>query len=606
MARVAPVLQEDRVELSAEEQKQAQARSLKLLRSVLRPLKKQLILTLVLVVVSVGLTTALPLLLSYGIDNTITPLVEGHSGPVTLVVALYFAAAVLAGLTLYANVVLTTKVSQRALFDLRKRMFGHAQRLSVQFHETYTSGRVVSRLTSDLETLKSFLDSGLSQLASTLLSMVFTVAALVLLDWRAGVGLLVAAVPIYFLTRWFRKHSALAYRAQRVVNAQLIGRFVETFTGIRAVKAFRYEPQARSAYGNIAEDFRVKVMDSIKVNGIFMPSLTAIGNVFLGAVMIIGGYAVLGGSIQVGTLLALAIYANRVFEPVMALSDFYNLFQSAVSALEKVSSFLEEEPSVAEPDHPVTRESKPSGDVLFDNVSFSYLPGRPALHPLDLHVPAGQQVALVGKTGAGKSTVAKLIARFYDVSSGRLLLDGVDIRDLSDEQLRREVVMITQEAFLFSGSVADNIRLARPSATDEEVIAAARSVGAHDFIMNLPSGYETNLAKRGGRVSAGQRQLISFARAFLVDPSVLILDEATASLDIPTERLVQRGLARLLQGRTSFVIAHRLSTVLDSDRVLVVSEGRIIEDGAPSALIAAGGVFAEMVDSWNETMAVEE
>ncbi|GGH61314.1 ABC transporter ATP-binding protein [Rothia aerolata] len=606
MARVAPVLQEDRVELSAEEQKQAQARSLKLLRSVLRPLKKQLILTLVLVVVSVGLTTALPLLLSYGIDNTITPLMEGHSGPVTLVVALYFAAAVLAGLTLYANVVLTTKVSQRALFDLRKRMFGHAQRLSVQFHETYTSGRVVSRLTSDLETLKSFLDSGLSQLASTLLSMVFTVAALVLLDWRAGVGLLVAAVPIYFLTRWFRKHSALAYRAQRVVNAQLIGRFVETFTGIRAVKAFRYEPQARSAYGNIAEDFRVKVMDSIKVNGIFMPSLTAIGNVFLGTVMIIGGYAVLGGSMQVGTLLALAIYANRVFEPVMALSDFYNLFQSAVSALEKVSSFLEEEPSVAEPEHPVTREGKPSGDVLFDNVSFSYLPGRPALHPLDLHVPAGQQVALVGKTGAGKSTVAKLIARFYDVSSGRLLLDGVDIRDLSDEQLRREVVMITQEAFLFSGSVADNIRLARPSASDEEVIAAARSVGAHDFIMNLPSGYETNLAKRGGRVSAGQRQLISFARAFLVNPSVLILDEATASLDIPTERLVQRGLARLLQGRTSFVIAHRLSTVLDSDRVLVVSEGRMIEDGAPSALITAGGVFAEMVDSWNETMAVEE
>lgn len=436
-----PQLAEDKVELSAAEQVEVRRRSMALLRSILRPVRTQLILTLVLVVASVALSTVLPLLLSYGIDHTIEPLRLGDSTPAFVVILAYVSIAVVAALCLYTNVVLTAKISQRALFDLRQRIFAHAQRLSVGFHESYTSGRVVSRLTSDLETLKAFLDSGLSQLASTLLTMLFTVIALVLLDWRAGLGLLVAAVHIWFLTQWFRKHSAVAYRAQRVVNAQLIGRFAETFTGIRAVKAFDAEPGVRSAYGEVAESYRQKVMDSIKINGVYMPSIFAMDNVFVGAALVIGGYAVLGGSMQVGTLLALTIYANRVFEPVVSLSDFYNMFQSAVSALEKVSGFLAESP--------VERSRAASGEIDFVAAEFSYVPGRPALHRFSLHIPAGQHVALVGKTGAGKSTVAKLVSRFYDVTEGKLLLDGVDIRDLSDVQLRREVVMVTQEAFCF-------------------------------------------------------------------------------------------------------------------------------------------------------------
>lgn len=604
MPHHAPMLAEDKVQLSAAEQKEVRERSMALLKSVLAPLKKQLWATLILVLISVALSTALPLILSYGIDHTIDPLRQGNAAPAQAVVITYLLFALVSGATLYMNVVLTTKISQEALFDLRQRMFEQAQRLSIQFHETYTSGRVVSRLTSDLETLKAFLDSGLSQLASTLLYMLFTVIALVALDWRAGLGLLIAAIPIWFLTQWFRKHSAITYRAQRVVNAQMIGRFAEIFTGIRAVKAFSSEAPSRAMYGEVAENYRVKVMDSIKVNGIYMPTLLAIGNTFVGAVLIIGGYGVLGGAMQVGTLLALTIYSNRIFEPIMSLSDFYNMFQSAVSALEKVSGFLAETPGVQETTTPVERDTPAVGEVVFDHVSFEYIAGRPALHTFSLRVPAGQQVALVGKTGAGKSTVAKLIARFYDVSEGRLLIDGVDIRDLSEAQLRREVVMLTQEAFLFQGTVADNIRLARPEATLEEVEQAAHKVGAHDFIMALPEGYNTNLAKRGGRVSAGQRQLIAFARAFLVNPAVLILDEATASLDIPTERLVQQGLQKLLAGRTSFVIAHRLSTVLDSDRVLVVDEGRIIEDGSPTELTADNGRFAQMVQAWDEAMGV--
>lgn len=605
--QAAPLL-EDKVELNREEQRAVRARSIGLLRDIFRPVRGKLAITILLVITSVALTTLMPWLLSHALNTAIDPLLAGDAGPATWLTLAYVTAAVAAGVCMYFNVVLTTRISQDALYDLRQKMFAHSQELSIGFHETYTSGRVVSRLTSDLETLRQFLDSGLSQLAATLLSIVFTVGALFLMDWRAGVALFFALIPVWFLTSWFRKHSTVAYRAQRVANAQLIGRFVETFTGIRAVKAFRYEAPSRELYGEKAEDYRVKIMDSIKINGVYMPSLIAIGNVFVGAVLIIGGYSVLGGTMQVGTLLALVIYANRVFEPIFQLSDFYNMFQSAVSALEKVSGFLSEKPAVPEPAHPVQRGSRRAGEaaggVRFEAAEFEYVPGRPALHRFDLDVPAGQHVALVGKTGAGKSTVAKLISRFYDVTSGRLLIDGVDVRDLTDAQLRREVVMVTQEAFLFQGTVADNIRLARPEASDEEVVRAAQQVGAHEFISELPEGYQTNLAKRGGRVSAGQRQLISFARAFLVDPAVLILDEATASLDIPTERLVQRGLEKLLAGRTSFVIAHRLSTVLDSDRVLVVDAGRIVEDGAPDELIASGGRFAEMVHAWDEAMEV--
>jgi ATP-binding cassette subfamily B protein len=377
-------------------------------------------------------------------------------------------------------------------------------------------------------------------------------------------------------------------------------------TGIRAVKAFRKEQENADRYGKLAEDYRLVTVRSINLNGIFQPGLVLIGNVCVAVVLLFGGFRVLTGDLAVGVLLALILSTKRFFQPVDQMAMFYNSFQSAQAALEKVSGLLEEVPTVRPPRNPVALDNA-RGSIDFKDVEFRYGDGPLIVPRLNLHIPAGQTVALVGQTGAGKSTLAKLIARFYDVSSGSLTLDDVDLRNLSTTDLRRNIVMVTQEAFLFSGSVADNIALGRPEASRAEIEEAAKAVGAHDFILELPEGYDTDVNKRGGRVSSGQRQLISFARAFLARPAVLILDEATSSLDIPSERLVQQGLARLLAGtdaasRTALIIAHRLSTVETADRVLVVHDGRIVEDGSPAELIGGGGRFADLHGAWKDSL----
>lgn len=593
----------ERTDLTPQEQKQARKRSFALLRQMLRPYMGALAASVVSVLVAAVAAAAQPVLIARVLDTAIAPITHGDTGPLLTLLAV-FAVSVLvnAGAT-WANVVYTVRVSLGVLLHLRTRVFKHSQALSVSFHESYTSGRVISRLTNDVETIATFLGSGLSQLVTTLLNMLFSVVAIFVLDWRIGVLLLLTGVPIYLLTRWFQRGISRIFWSLRNESAQLTTRFVETFTGIRAVKGFGAEAAARAEYAAVAERYRVSVMDSIKMFGIYSPTLMLFGNVFVAAALVIGGYAVLGGTMQVGTLLALIIYANRVFEPIMTLSEFYNLFQSAFSALEKISGFLAERPQVREAEHPVQRqvlEGAARGAVEFQNAQFAYVEGTPALQRTSLSVPAGQRVALVGATGAGKSTIAKLLSRFYDVSDGRVLLDGVDIRRLSDAQLRQEVVMLTQEVFLFSDTIAGNIRLGNPNATDEQVVAAAQAVGAHEFISALPQGYQTMLGRAGTNLSAGQRQLVSFARVFLADPNVVILDEATASLDIPSERAMQLALNTLLSGRTAFIIAHRLSTVLAADRVLVIDAGEVVEDGSPQALTAAGGRFATMRASWDE------
>lgn len=616
---------EPREQMSPQERAETRERSMALLRQMLRPHRGALALSIISVLLVSGSSAIAPILIARVLDSSIEPLKQGDVSPLLTLLAFFVAATAVTAIFSWVNVAYTVRVSLGVVVYLRKRVFRHAQSLSVSFHERYTSGKVISRLTSDIDTVRSFLDSGISQLAITLLSMVISAVAIFLLDWRIGLFMLVMGVPIYFLTRWFQKAAVPVFRTMRTESAHLTSRFVETFTGIRAVKAFGAEAQMRSEYAQASERYRLAVMDSIKIFGVYSPVLMLLGNVFIAGALVLGGYAVLGGTMQIGTLLALVIYANRVFEPVMQLSEFYNMFQSAMSALEKLSSFLAEEPEVAEPEHPYERAVESAAEsaskssaaegasgkvqgalVELDSAVFGYTSDRHALKETTLRIEPGTTVALVGATGAGKSTIAKLVARFYDVSSGQVRIDGVDVRQLADVQLRREVLMLTQEVFLFSASILENIRMGNPQASDEQVKAAAKAVGADAFIERLRDGYESQLGRGGITLSAGQRQLVSFARVFLANPRVLILDEATASLDIPSERAVQAALRTVLAGRTALVIAHRLSTVLGADRVLVIHEGSVVEDGSPQQLIASGGRFAAMYASWDELNQVQE
>lgn len=612
---------ERREELSPQERAETRERSMALLRQMLSPHRGALALSIISVLLVSGSSAIAPILIARVLDSSIEPLKHGDASVLLTLLAFFVAATAVTAIFSWVNVAYTVRVSLGVVVYLRKRVFRHTQSLSVSFHERYTSGKVISRLTSDIDTVRSFLDSGISQLAITLLSMVISAVAIFLLDWRIGLFMLVVGVPIYFLTRWFQKTAVPVFRTMRTESAHLTSRFVETFTGIRAVKAFGAEAQMRSEYAQASERYRLAVMDSIKIFGIYSPVLMLLGNVFIAGALVLGGYAVLGGTMQIGTLLALVIYANRVFEPVMQLSEFYNMFQSAMSALEKLSSFLAEEPEVAEPENPHERAVESASEssaaegasgavqgalVELDSAVFGYTSDRHALKETTLRIEPGTTVALVGATGAGKSTIAKLVARFYDVSAGQVRIDSVDVRQLADAQLRREVLMLTQEVFLFSASILENIRMGNPQASDEQVKAAAKAVGADAFIERLREGYESQLGRGGITLSAGQRQLVSFARVFLANPRVLILDEATASLDIPSERAVQAALRTVLARRTALVIAHRLSTVLGADRVLVIHEGSVVEDGSPQQLIASGGRFAAMYASWDELNQVQE
>ncbi|UBH25519.1 ABC transporter ATP-binding protein/permease [Micrococcus porci] len=616
--RVLGVGAEESLDYTPAERRHVRRRSWALLRQLARPVRGMLWLTAALVVLSNAARAAMPLVIAWSIDDALPRALEAvragtdPTGVVVQTGALYAVTGLVGGVLLGLYQWLTAKASQRMLLALRVRVFRHTQRLSLGFHETYTSGRVISRQTSDLEALRELLDQGVSSLVSGVLFTAFTAVSILLLDPPSFLVILVAFVPVAIAVRWYQVRSEEAYRRSRVSSARSIVHFVETMTGIRAVQAFRRQRAGERAYARLATDYRDDMMHTLNLFGVLQPVLVAVGNLTVAALLLFGGLRVLSGDLAVGVLVALLLAGRRVFQPMEMVAMFYSSLQSATAALEKVSGLLEEEPAVVEPAHPVALpgaerpgEGVASGRIEFRDAVFGYGSDAVVLPGFDLTVPAGQTVAVVGQTGAGKSTLVKLIARFYDLTSGSLTLDGVELKDLAGADLRRNVVMVTQEAFLFSGTVGENIALGRPDASEAEIQAAARAVGAHEFILDLPEGYATDVSKRGGRLSAGQRQLVSFARAFLADPAVLILDEATSSLDLPSERLVQDGLERLLGNRTALIIAHRLSTVEIADRVLVVHDGRIVEDGSPTELVAAGGRFAALHRAWEDSLVGE-
>lgn len=582
-------------------------RSRVLLSSLVRPRLGAGLLALALVIAENVLTLVGPLVIAIAIDSGIPSAVDGDTTVLAWCVGGYLASGLGSAALRFAFLKVSGRFGQDILLDLRQRIFTHAQRLSISFHEKYTSGKVISRLTSDVDSLHDLLEDGLDGLLTALFSVVGIAVMLLVLDLPMGLMILAGLIPVLAVTRWFYRRSRLAYRNTRGAIATIIVQFVETMNGMRAVQAFRREPRNDTILATLNDRFRGANKTALDVMATYTMTVRLVGNLSLALVLGIGAVRVIGGDLELGVLTAFTLYLRRFYDPLDELAMFANSYTSAIAALEKISGLLEESPTVVDPGSPQALPPVESGRaVTFSQVEFRYADDSPVVLPtFDLTIPAGQTVALVGATGAGKSTIAKLVARFYDPSAGEVALSGVDLRQVADEELRRNVVTVTQENFLFAGSVADNIALGRPGATRPEIEAAAAAVGADEFVLGLPDGFDTDVSKRGGRLSAGQRQLVAFARAFLAGPSVLVLDEATSSLDVPTERAVQRALESVLAQRTALIIAHRLSTVLIADRVLVVEGGRIVEDGSPADLIAhpSGGRFAALHQTWLESLA---
>jgi ATP-binding cassette subfamily B protein len=575
-----------------------------LLSSLLRPHRRAMAKVSVAIVVGTGASMAIPALVGIGIDGGIHDARRGdHTTLIAVVVGIIVCSLTQAWLT-RVFLLGSGRIGQDAVIELRRRVFVHFQSLSLSFHESYTSGRVISRLTSDFDAINALLDAGLDTLVTSGLTIVTITIILLVLDWPLALVSLISLIPLYFLSRWYQKRSTIAYRRTREAIALVIVHFVESLRGIRAVQAFRREPRNDEIFRDLDERNRVAMTTSFQLLTVYWPGIRVVGNVTTAVVLLYGGDRVIDGHMGVGVLAAFVLYLRQFFEPMAEVSQFYDAFQGAAAGIEKLAGVLDEQPAV-----PIPATSKRLPDGLFrgavdlDEVSFGYRAGREIVHDFSLRIPAGQTVALLGATGAGKSTIARLLTRFYDPVSGSVTVDGIALPDLAEVDLRRAVAMVTQESFMFAGSVAENIAFGRPDATRAEIEAAGRAVGVDVLVSHLRDGYDENVGKNGGRLSAGQRQLIAMARALLADPAVLILDEASSSLDAPTERLVQNALRTVLVDRTALIIAHRLSTVTIADRVLVMADGKIIEDGTPAELLAAGsGEYAALAQAWRDSL----
>jgi ATP-binding cassette subfamily B protein len=535
-----------------------------------------------------------PYLAKLAVDDGIA---EGDLGRLTIIVVAFVAAGIAAFALSGAQTYFTGWVGERALADLRIDLFRHLQKLSLGYYERNRTGAIISRITNDVEALDQLVTDGLSSLVQNSLLLVGTAVVLFLLDWRLALATLIVLPLMAGATAWFRSRSNRAYRRVRERLGLVTATLAEDISGMRVVQSFTREPASQATFRGVNERYRESNYETVVLNGLYFPAVDVLSSVATAIVLGFGGALVVDGSLTVGTLLAFTLYLANFFDPVQQLSQLYNTFLSAAAALDRITAVLDEEPEVVDaPDAaPLPRIE---GHVRFEHVRFGYGNLPEVLHGLDLDVPAGTTVALVGHTGAGKSTIAKLLARFYDPREGRVTIDGHDLREVTQASIRTQLGIVPQEGFLFSGTVADNIAFGRPGASREDVEAAAAAVGADAFVEELPDGYDTELGERGFRLSLGQRQLVAFARALLADPRILILDEATSSVDIGTERRIERGLRRLLADRTAFVIAHRLSTIRRADVIVVLDHGRVVEHGTHEQLIAAGGAYTRLYGDW--------
>jgi len=514
-----------------------------------------------------------------------------------VIVMLFVAAGVGTIVTSAAQTYFTGWTGERILADLRNKLFRHLQRLSLGYYERNRAGVIISRLTNDVEALDNLVTDGVTSLVQNTLTLLGTAVILFFLDWRLALATMTILPVLTLATALFRKHSARAYRQVRERLGLVTATLAEDIAGMRVVQAFTRERENERNFRDVNQRYRDANQRTVLLNGLYFPFVDFLSAAATAIVLGYGGYLVFDESMTAGTLFAFVGYLANFFDPVQQLSQLYNTFLAAVAALDKITEVLDEEPEVLDKPDAIDLPHI-DGEVSFDNVVFGYGRGPEVLHGITLDVPAGTTVALVGHTGAGKSTIAKLLARFYDVRDGAIRIDGNDLRDVPQASLRRQLGVVPQEGFLFAGTVRDNIAFARPGASETDILRAAKTVGAHDFIVELEDGYDTNLQERGTRLSSGQRQLVALSRALLADPRILILDEATSAVDIGTERKIEQALRILLAGRTAFIIAHRLSTIRNADLIVVLEHGRIVEQGTHAALLARHGLYTSLYGDW--------